>query len=176
MFEIEFGFYSGRNSRSFWKCGGCMRVCVNRNRGRYCFVFSKGQILNDIRGHSDPKIYARLQEIASNFLKFFGETPAGPRAFSVWFGASPPYRAPFPKFLDPPLQWKNFEDRSDNTRKHYNRSPSGSCFRGSQCCACLYLPYIHFLSSHLIILVWNFWTKLRNVITPQHMENGHYSL
>jgi len=28
MFEIEFGFYSGRNPRSFWKCGGCMRVCV----------------------------------------------------------------------------------------------------------------------------------------------------
>jgi len=41
--------------QSFWKCGGCMRVCVNRNRGRYCFLFCKGLILNDIRGHSDPK-------------------------------------------------------------------------------------------------------------------------
>jgi len=44
IFEIELGFYSGRNPRSFWKYGGCMRVCVNRNRGRYCFLFSKGPI------------------------------------------------------------------------------------------------------------------------------------
>jgi len=28
IFEIEFGFYSGQNPRSFWKCEGCMRVCV----------------------------------------------------------------------------------------------------------------------------------------------------
>jgi len=53
-----------------------------------------------------PKIYARLQEIASNFSKFSGggpQTPAGARAIGARFGASPPYRAPFPKFLDPPL-------------------------------------------------------------------------
>jgi len=30
-------------------------VCVNRNRGRYCFLLCKGPILNDIRGHSDPQ-------------------------------------------------------------------------------------------------------------------------
>jgi len=91
--EIEFGFYSGGNPRSFWKCGGVCE-CVNRNRGRYCFLFSKGPILNDIRGHSDPKIYARLQEIASNFSKFSGEAPRPPadaRAFVARFGASPPY-------------------------------------------------------------------------------------
>jgi len=55
-----------------------------------------------------PKIYARLQEIASNFSKFSGEapqTPAGDRAFGAWFGASFPYRPPFPKFLDPPLKF-----------------------------------------------------------------------
>jgi len=63
IFEIEFGFYSGRNPRSFWKCGGCTRVCVNRNRGRYCFLFSKGPILNDIRGHSDSK---NICQIAGN--------------------------------------------------------------------------------------------------------------
>jgi len=63
MFEIEFGFYSGRNPRSFWKCGGCMRVCVNPNRGRYCFFFCKGPILTDIRGHSDPK---NICQIAGN--------------------------------------------------------------------------------------------------------------
>jgi len=55
-------------AEEFLEVWGCMRhVCVNRNRGRYCFLFSKGPILNDIRGHSDPKIYVRLQEIASNF-------------------------------------------------------------------------------------------------------------
>jgi len=78
IFEIEFGFYSVRNPRSFCKCGGCMRVCVNRNRGRYCFLFSKGPILNDIRGHSIPKIHARLQEIASNFSKISGGGPPDP--------------------------------------------------------------------------------------------------
>jgi len=53
-----------------------------------------------------PKIYARLQEIASNFSKFSGggpRPPAGVRVFGALFGDSPPYRAPFPKFLDPPL-------------------------------------------------------------------------
>jgi len=28
IFEIESWFYSGLNPRSFWKCGGCMHVCV----------------------------------------------------------------------------------------------------------------------------------------------------
>jgi len=32
-----------------------MCVCENQNRGRYCSLFCKGPILNDIRGHSDPK-------------------------------------------------------------------------------------------------------------------------
>jgi len=53
-----------------------------------------------------PKIYARLQEIASNFSKFTGggpQTPAGARVFGARFGASSPYRASFPKFLDPPV-------------------------------------------------------------------------
>jgi len=47
----------------FWKCGGCMRVCVNRNRGHYCFLFCKGPILNDIRGHFDIK---NIRQIAGN--------------------------------------------------------------------------------------------------------------
>jgi len=44
-----------------------------------------------------PKIYAILQEIASNFSEFSGEAFAGARAFGVRFGASPPYRAPLSK-------------------------------------------------------------------------------
>jgi len=47
-----------------------------------------------------PKIYARLQEIASNFSKFSGggpQTPAGARAFGARFRASPPYRPPISK-------------------------------------------------------------------------------
>jgi len=62
FFEIEFGFYSGRNPMSVWKCGGVC-VCVNRNRGRYCFLFFKGPILNDMRGHSDPQ---NICQIAGN--------------------------------------------------------------------------------------------------------------
>jgi len=95
IFEIEFWFYSDRNPRSFWKCGGCMRLClcdpiglhdksvvflsnigVFRIYGRYCFLFYKGPFLNDIRGHYwFQLIYARLQEIASNFSKFSGGGP-----------------------------------------------------------------------------------------------------
>jgi len=38
----------------FGRMGVYACVCVNRNRGRYCFSFCKGPILNNIRGHSDP--------------------------------------------------------------------------------------------------------------------------
>jgi len=38
-------------------------VCVNRNRGCYGFLFCKGPILNDIRGHSDTK---NIYQIAGN--------------------------------------------------------------------------------------------------------------
>jgi len=41
---------------------GVMRVCVNRDRGHYCFLFSKGPILNDIRNHSDPKNICQIAE------------------------------------------------------------------------------------------------------------------
>jgi len=34
-----------------------------RNHGRYCFLFCKDPILNDIRGHSDPK---NICQIAGN--------------------------------------------------------------------------------------------------------------
>jgi len=47
-----------------------------------------------------PKIYARLQEMVSNFSKFSGggpQTPAGARAFGARFGASPLYRDPLSK-------------------------------------------------------------------------------
>jgi len=75
---------------------GCMRVRVNRNRGRYCFLFSKGPILNDIRGHTDPK---NIYQIAGNqnFLGDAPRPPAGARAFGARFGASHPYRAPLSK-------------------------------------------------------------------------------
>jgi len=106
IFEIEFGFYSGRNPRSFWKYGWCMRVCVNRNRGRYCFLFSKAQFWMISEAILIPKIYARLHEMASNFLKkFLGRPFAGARAFGARFGASPPYRAsPFQNFWIRPWQ------------------------------------------------------------------------
>jgi len=81
-------------------------IGVFRNRGRYCFLFCKGPILNDIRGYSDPK-YARLQEIASNFSKFSGGGPQNPHQRSRLRrsvrGFAPLPGLPFPKFLDPPL-------------------------------------------------------------------------
>jgi len=58
-----------------------MRVCVNRNRGRYCFLFCNRPILNDIRGHSDPK---NIRQIAENRIKFF----------KMFWGGSPPALAP----------------------------------------------------------------------------------
>jgi len=93
-------------------------VCVNRNRGRYRFLFSKGPILNDIRGHSDPKIYARLQEIASNFLKISGGGPQTSRrlAPSAFCSGLPPLTAtPFQNSWIRPwnvlLSAKNYEIR-----------------------------------------------------------------
>jgi len=96
-FEIEFGFYSCRNPRSFWKCWGCMRVCVNRNRGRYCFLFCKGPILNDIRGHSDPKKYmpdCRKSHLL--FQKFLGRPRRRSRPRRS-VGALPPTGPPLSK-------------------------------------------------------------------------------
>jgi len=55
-----------------------------------------------------PKIYARLQEIASNFSKFSVGGPQTHRRRSIapsvlGSGLRPLTGPPFPKFLDPPL-------------------------------------------------------------------------
>jgi len=53
-----------------------------------------------------PKIYARLQEIASNFLKFSGGGPPNPPpalTLSALGSGLRPLTAPLSKFLDPPL-------------------------------------------------------------------------
>jgi len=54
-----------------------------------------------------PKIYASLQEIASNFLKiFWGRPPDLPPALAssaLGSGLRPLTGPPLPKFLDPPL-------------------------------------------------------------------------
>jgi len=71
---------------------GCMRVCVNRNRGPYWFLFCKGPILMIFEAILIPKVYARLQKIASNFSKFLG---GGPRRRSV---------RGFAPLLSPPFQ------------------------------------------------------------------------
>jgi len=102
IYEIEFKFYSGRNPRSFSKCGG-VRVCVNGNRGRYCFLFCKGPILNDIRGHSDPKNICQIAENRIYFFKIFWGGPPDPAlalAPSALGSGLRPLTAPFPKFLD----------------------------------------------------------------------------
>jgi len=48
-----------------------------RNRGRYCLLFCKGPILNDIRGHSDPNNICQIAD--SNYSKFSGGGPQTPR-------------------------------------------------------------------------------------------------
>jgi len=88
IFEIEFVFYSGRNPRSFWKCGGCMRVCVwIEIVATTVFCSAKAQFWMISEAILIPK-NAILQEIASNFSKFSG----GGLAFGAWFGASPPFQ------------------------------------------------------------------------------------
>jgi len=42
-----------------------------RYRGRYCYLFCKGPILNDIRGHSDTKSICHIAENRTQFFNFF---------------------------------------------------------------------------------------------------------
>jgi len=91
VFEIEFGFYSGWNPRSFWKCGGvCARVWIEIVAATV-FCSAKAQFWVISEAILIPKIYARLQVIASNFSKFSAGGPQTPRR------RSPPYRAPLTK-------------------------------------------------------------------------------
>jgi len=73
-----------------------------RYRGSYCFLFRKGPILNDIRGHSDPK---NICQIAGNRIQCFkilwGRHPDPPPVLGS--GLCPLTGPPFQKFLDPPL-------------------------------------------------------------------------
>jgi len=86
-----------------------MRVCVNRTRGRYCLCSAKTQFWMISEAILIPKIYARLQEIASNFLKNFGGGPPDPppalAPLALGSGLRPLTGPPFPKFLDSPLVW-----------------------------------------------------------------------
>jgi len=61
--KLNLDFIAAEIRGVFGSVWGCMRVCVNRNRGRYCFLLCKGPILNDIRGHSDPQ---NICQIAGN--------------------------------------------------------------------------------------------------------------
>jgi len=75
ILEIKFGFYSGRNPRSFWKCGGvCVCVWIEIVADTV-FCSAKAQFWMISESILIPKIYARLQEIASNFSKFSGGDP-----------------------------------------------------------------------------------------------------
>jgi len=125
IFEIEFWFYSGRNPRSFWKCGGCLRarvcVCVipwayTTNQSFFylisvgfeivaatVFLFCKGPILRPFWSQKYMPDCRKSHLIFQNFLGKAPRPPAGARAFGARFGALPPYLAPFPKFLDPPM-------------------------------------------------------------------------
>jgi len=78
IFEIEFVFYSGRNPRSFWKCGGvCVCVWIEIV-ATTVFCSAKAQFWMISEAILILKIYAKVQEIASNFLKFSGGGPPYP--------------------------------------------------------------------------------------------------
>jgi len=117
--KLNFLFYIGRNPRSFWKCGGCMRVCVSVWSHRPTWQISRFLSIYRWVSKSWPLLFFVLQR--SNFERyltpfwsqiympdcrkshlifqnFLGEAPrplAGGRAFGARFGASPPYRPPF---------------------------------------------------------------------------------
>jgi len=80
------------------------------------------------------KIYARLQEIASNFFQnFLGEAPQNPRG--ARFGASPPYRPPpISKILESvPVYCRPYViHRHKSCREAYSHC-SGT-FRGNNVC------------------------------------------
>jgi len=104
IFEIEFGFYSGRNPRNFWKCGG-VSVCVwiEIVAATVFFVLQRPHFEWYPRPFWSQKYMPDCRKSHLIFQNFLGRPPAGARAFGAWFGASTPYWAPFPKFLDPPL-------------------------------------------------------------------------
>jgi len=86
----------------------CMRVCVIEIVAATVFCSAKAQFWIISEAILIPKIYARLQEIASNFSKISGRGPQTQRRCwrlqrSVRGFAPLPERTPFPKFLDPPL-------------------------------------------------------------------------
>jgi len=126
IFEIEFWFYSGRNPMSFWKCGGCMHVCVClcesiglhdksvvflsniggfRNRGRYCLLFCKGPILIQ-RPFWSPKYMPDCRKLHLIFQKnFWGKPPDPPPALGS--GLHPLTGPPFQNsWICPWIRWK----------------------------------------------------------------------
>jgi len=103
IFEIKFVFYSGRNTRSFWKCGGVGYACVwIEIVAATAFCSAKAPFWMISEAILIQKIYARLQKIASNFSKFSGEAPRRRSRLPLGSGLRP-LPPPFPKFLDPPL-------------------------------------------------------------------------
>jgi len=75
-----------------------------------------------------PKIYATLQEIASNFSKFSGEAP-----LALGSGLRPLTGPPFPKFLDPPLVKEDVQEKDSHIQEstHYGRTVRNGLFSSS---------------------------------------------
>jgi len=61
--KLNLDFIGAEIREVFGSMSGCMRVCVNLNRGHYCFLFCKGPIFYDIRGQFDFK---NICQIARN--------------------------------------------------------------------------------------------------------------
>jgi len=98
IFEIEFGFYTGRNPRIFWRCGGGVCVCVwIEIVAATVFVLQRTHFEWYPRLFWSPKYMPDCRKshlIFQNFLGSSTRPTAGARAFGARFGASPPYWAP----------------------------------------------------------------------------------
>jgi len=78
--KLNLDFIVAKIRGVFGSVGVYVCVCVNRNRGRYCFLFCKCPILNDIRGHSDPKYMPDCRKSHLIFQNSLGRPPDPPPA------------------------------------------------------------------------------------------------
>jgi len=118
ILKLNFDFIVAEIRGVFGSVGVYACVCEWKSWPLLFFVQQRPN-LNDIRGHSDPKNICQIARNRIYFFKmFWGRTP-GPRR-RARFGALPPYWAPFPKFLDPPLVMPAFNKRNYIGRNSYS--------------------------------------------------------
>jgi len=112
MFQIEFGFYGGRNPRSFWKCMGVYAcVCESKSWPLLFFVLQSPYSEWYPRPFWSQKCMPDCRKSHLIFQNFLGRPPGQTPALAPSALGSrlhPLTGPPFPKFLDPPLVGSHF--------------------------------------------------------------------